>query len=198
MRIYGRVALVAASMPGLGPALFPAVVYPDTQGLKGQVLGGGAPCAESTVTLWAASADAPKKLAETKTNDDGRFEIGSKGAHGDAILYLVATGGKPKANKAGGDNPAIALLAVLGSKPPDRVVVNEFTTVASVWTNAQFLDGTPIGRARNTLVAGCMGAHRPDQKRAKDSNDAVGRAGGTGVLGGRESAPTRNPTDLAN
>jgi hypothetical protein len=154
MRIYGRVALVAASMLGLGLALFPAVVHPGTESLKGQVLGGGAPVAESTVTLWAASADAPKQLAQTKTNDDGRFELGSKGTHGDAILYLVATGGEPKANKAGGDNPAIVLLAVLGSKPPDRVVVNEFTTVASVWTNAQFLDGTAIkGNALGLRIA---------------------------------------------
>ena len=43
--------------------------------IKGQVLGGGAPIAQSTVTLWAASADAPKQLAETKTDNEGRFEL---------------------------------------------------------------------------------------------------------------------------
>jgi hypothetical protein len=47
-------------------------------------------------------------------------------------------------HKSSGDNPAIALLAVLGGKPPQRVVVNEFTTVASVWTNAQFLNGAAL------------------------------------------------------
>ena len=41
--------------------------------IKGQVLGGGAPIAQSTVTLWSASADAPKQLAQTKTSDDGRL-----------------------------------------------------------------------------------------------------------------------------
>ena len=35
-------------------------------------------------------------------------------------------------------------MAVLGSTPPANVVINEMTTVASVWTNAQFLDGTAI------------------------------------------------------
>ena len=35
-------------------------------------------------------------------------------------------------------------MAVLGSKPPAKVVINEMTTVASVWTHAQFLDGTAI------------------------------------------------------
>ena len=85
--------------------------------IKGQVLGGGAPIAKSTVTLWEASAGAPKQLDQAKTNDDGRFEVRAKGAHGDGVLYLVANGGIPKASKAGGDNSAIALLAVLGSKP---------------------------------------------------------------------------------
>src|SRR5271157_4951951 len=112
--------------------------------IKGQVLGGGAPIAKSTVTLWEASADAPKQLAQTKTNDDGRFEVRTKGAHSDAILYLVANGGVPKANKASGDNPAIALLAIVGSQPPASVTINELTTVASAFTNARFINGDAI------------------------------------------------------
>src|SRR5271165_4802348 len=112
--------------------------------IKGQVLGGGAPIAKSTVTLWEASAGAPKQLGQTKANDDGRFEVRAKGASKDGILYLVATGGVPKASKAGGDNPAIALLSVLGSNPPATVTINELTTVASAFTNARFISGTAI------------------------------------------------------
>ena len=41
--------------------------------LSGQVLGGGAPIANSTVTLWAASAGAPKQLAQARSGADGRF-----------------------------------------------------------------------------------------------------------------------------
>ena len=67
--------------------------------IKGQVLGGGAPIAKSTVTLWEASADAPKQLAQTKTSDDGRFEVRTKGAHSDAVLYLLASGGDPRQAK---------------------------------------------------------------------------------------------------
>ena len=67
--------------------------------IKGQVLGGGAPIAKSTVTLWEASADAPKQLAQTKTNDDGRFEIRAKGAHSDAMLYLWRAAAKPRPAK---------------------------------------------------------------------------------------------------
>src|SRR5262249_37767924 len=59
-------------------------------------------------------------------------------------LYLVAKGGEAAVNRGSGDNPAIALLTVLGNTPPAKVVINEMTTVASVWTHAQFLDGTAI------------------------------------------------------
>ncbi len=56
--------------------------------VNGQVTVGGEPVAEATVTLWDASAGTPKKVSETKTNDDGKFDIrGSTDA--DSILYLV-------------------------------------------------------------------------------------------------------------
>ena len=146
MRMYGRIALVTAGMLGLGlgVALVLAVVHPVVESINGQVLCGGAPIARSTVTLWEASAGAPKKLTETKTDEEGRFVVRSAGQYGDSIVYLVATGGEPKANKGRGDNPAIALLTVLGSKPPVEVVINEMTTVASAFTAARFINGESI------------------------------------------------------
>src|SRR5271154_5666082 len=79
------------------------------ENISGQVLGAGAPIANSTVTLWAASAGAPKQLAQTRTGADGRFAISAAEAAGnDSSLYLVAQGGIPAANKANGDNPAIS------------------------------------------------------------------------------------------
>jgi streptogramin lyase len=123
--------------------------------LSGRVLGAGGPITNSTVTLWEAGSHESKKLAEAKTNDQGQFEIRSTAARGtDSFLYLVATGGVPKAQKSSGDNPAIALLTVLGNKAPDKVVINEFTTIASVWTNAQFLNGTVLqGSALGLRIA---------------------------------------------
>jgi len=112
--------------------------------IKGQVVGGGAPIAKSTVTLWEASSSSPRQLAQTKTNDDGRFEVRAKGASKDGILYLVASGGVAKASKSGGDNPAIALLSVVGSNPPASVTINELTTVASAFTHARFINGDGI------------------------------------------------------
>jgi hypothetical protein len=108
--------------------------------VTGQVTIGGVPLAKSTVTLWEASANAPNKVAETKTNDDGRFDV-RVSAHSDTILYLITTGG---ALKDKGDNPSLVLLLVLGNKPPERVAVNELTTVASAFTSAQFINGDSI------------------------------------------------------
>lgn len=120
--------------------------------IKGQVLGGGAPIANSTVTLWQASAGAPKQLAQTKTNGEGRFEINSPETGADTSLYLIATGGEPRIG--GGENPAIALITVLGNKAPSVVAINEMTTVASVWTNNQFLNDTTLrGHALGLKIA---------------------------------------------
>ena len=146
--VFLGLALVASCFLGAMPAA-------AAESLKGQVLGAGAPIANSTVTLWAASAGEPKQLAQVRTGADGRFVLNATGAAGkNAVLYLVAKGGKPTANKASGDNPAIALMTVLGSKPPARVTINEMTTIASVWTHAQFLDGTAIkGHALGLRIA---------------------------------------------
>ena len=111
--------------------------------ISGQVLGAGKPITQSTVTLLAASAGQPKQLAQTKTDNDGRFVIDSTGT-ADSSLYLVATGGVSAANQGAGENPAIALITVVGSNPPARVTINEFTTIASVVTHAQFIDDTTI------------------------------------------------------
>ena len=54
---------------------------------------------------------------------------------------MIAKGGTPKAAVNKGASDTIALLTVLGTSVPRRVTVNEFTTVASVWTCAQFLKG---------------------------------------------------------
>ena len=120
--------------------------------IEGQVQAGGGPLASSTVTLWAASSGEPKQLAQTTSSNDGHFVLSTPEVLGtDVSLYLVAKGGQPKGNS---DNPAIALLTVLGNTPPANAVINEMTTVASVWTNNQFLDGTAIkGPALSLRIA---------------------------------------------
>lgn len=123
--------------------------------IEGQVQGGGGPIANATVTLWGAGAAAPLQLAQVKTDAGGRFEISVEPSPDeDTSLYLVAAGGEALAGKTAGDNPAIALMTVLGSTLPARVTINEFTTIASVWTHAQFLEGTAIkGHALGLRIA---------------------------------------------
>ena len=140
-----RIAAFAASGILLSLPAFAA----DT--INGQVTGAGAPIVGSTVTLWAASAGPPRQLGETRTSADGRFTFNAD--TGDALLYLVAKGGRPVAAKTGGDNPAISLLTVTGNKPPANIVINEMTTIASAWTHAQFLEGASI-RGYALVLAG--------------------------------------------
>jgi len=122
--------------------------------MDGRVLAGGAPVSHSTVTLWLGRSDSPKRLAQVQTGDDGRFTLNAEQSGGaEGSLYLIAKGGEPKAH-GGEDNPAIALIAVLGNTPPAHVTVDEFTTIASVWTNAQFLYGETLkGHALGLKIA---------------------------------------------
>ena len=146
------IAVVLATCGLLGCACNPAAAAVH---IEGQVQAGGGPIANSTVTLWEANAGDPKQLAQTQTSSDGRFELGiDENSAADVSLYLVAKGGVATVNKDSSDNPAIALLTVLGNAPPDKVVINEMTTIASVWTNAQFLDGTALkGYALSLRIA---------------------------------------------
>jgi hypothetical protein len=50
--------------------------------IEGQVQAGGGALANSTVTLWAASAGEPKQLAQAKSGSDGRFELLSQETYG--------------------------------------------------------------------------------------------------------------------
>jgi len=134
--VFGRPWIVAFALTALSSA--PA--FADR--INGQVLGAGAPIVGSTVTLWAAGTGAPQQLAQTQTGADGGFVLDADGKG--AILYLVAKGGRPAASKVSGENPALALMAVLGSSPPSKAVVNEMTTVASAFTAARFINGEAI------------------------------------------------------
>src|SRR6516165_2907597 len=123
--------------------------------IEGQVQAGGGPLASSTVTLWAASEGDPKQLAQTKSGSDGQFELRTADTPGkDVVLYVIAKGGIAAVKKGSGDNPAIALLTVLGNTPPAKIVINELTTVASTFTSARFIKGEAIaGNALGLRIA---------------------------------------------
>jgi hypothetical protein len=151
-RYKARMASVVMALGLASGAISPAAA---AERIEGQVRAGGGPVANSTVTLWAGSTGDPGQLAQTKTAGDGSFSLSIDETPGPGTsLYLIAKGGEPAVNKAGGDNPALTFLAVLGGTLPAQVTINEMTTVASVWTNAQFLDGAAIkGPALSLSIA---------------------------------------------
>jgi hypothetical protein len=116
--------------------------------LSGNVQGAGGPISGSTVTVYAADNGAPTQLSQGQTDANGAFDLDVSPPSAESVIYVVAKGGTPKAAADKGANDAIALLAVLGTTPPKNVVVNEFSTVASAVTCAQFLQGESL-RGKN-------------------------------------------------
>src|SRR4051794_33044638 len=93
---FGLAALpVAIGVTASGAAAADAAVRID-----GEVESGGGAAAQSTVTLWAASAGAPTQLGQARTDAEGGFALSvDKPVGAEASLYLVAAGGTPTAGK---------------------------------------------------------------------------------------------------
>lgn len=85
-----------------------------------------------------------KQLAQSKTNASGAFKFNAQKAPKDSVFYLVAKG----------PNEAVALMSLLGTSLPEKVTVNELTTVASTFTAARFIKGEAIsGKALSLRIA---------------------------------------------
>ncbi|HEU5430386.1 MAG TPA: hypothetical protein VFU81_01920, partial [Thermomicrobiales bacterium] len=123
--------------------------------LIGQAIAAGAPIVGSVVTLWEGSAAAPRQIAQTRTDDAGRFVFAGVDAPGpNAIRYVVAAGGMPTANAAAGEQPTLALMTLLGPTPPPFVTINELTTVAAAFAAARFIaNGTIAGPPLGLRIA---------------------------------------------
>src|SRR5215475_3357985 len=142
--------LVTGCGGGSNPTSGGAGGLPAGRMLKGSLHGGQSPICNSTVGLYPAGAVGP--CATTTTDAQGAFNIdpsdpsntcGSTPA--DKQMYIVATGGVANNNDCGpggGNNTALAMSTALGrfDSLPGFVVINEVTTVASVWALNQFLD----------------------------------------------------------
>jgi len=105
--------------------------------LSGHLLAGSVPIAGASIRLYAAGAAAgagPVLLAQATTDAQGAFDasIQCPGGQPSAPVYATATGGSAG---AGGSNPAIALLAALGScqAMPAAISIDELTTVAAAY-----------------------------------------------------------------
>ena len=130
----------------------------------GKALAGTQPLIGASLQLYSAgtagNGSVPTALLSSAavTDSSGAFSIpaGYSCSSASALLYLVATGGKPGANAASA-NSAITFLTAVGpcsqiaTSPP--YVVNEATTVAAAYALAPFLAaGAKIGASSSNTT----------------------------------------------
>ncbi|MDG2412571.1 MAG: hypothetical protein P8M21_12035 [Halioglobus sp.] len=124
---------IAALLLGMLVTSLPAVALD----MEGTLTLGGEAVPGAKVTLWkTAGTDSPEIITETSTDAEGGFELQNLNPVEEDTVYYIST--------AGGDREGVALMSVLGATPPSSIVINELTTVASVFTSARFIDGTKI------------------------------------------------------
>ena len=124
---------IAALLLGMLVTSLPAVALD----MEGTLTLGGEAVPGAKVTLWkTAGTDSPEIITETSTDAEGGFELHNLNPVEEDTVYYIST--------AGGDREGVALMSVLGATPPSSIVINELTTVASVFTSARFIDGTKI------------------------------------------------------
>lgn len=124
---------IAASLLGMLVTSLPGFALD----MEGAVSLGGKAVPGAKVTLWrTAGMDSPQSVTETSSDAEGNFELQNLTPNEEGNIYYITT--------AGGVREDVALMSVLGAIPPSSVVINELTTVASVFTSARFIDGVKI------------------------------------------------------
>ena len=118
--------------------------------LHGNVSLMGKPVSGASVTLWEARGGKdPKQLQTFSSSNTGTFNVSIRERKG-VVHYLVAKGGQIEGSPA----KHLAMLTVLGGRESNSVVINELTTVGSVWPNAQLLQKTSLLGSRSALLIG--------------------------------------------
>jgi hypothetical protein len=133
--------------------------------LKGRVHGGQSPVSGATIQLWQPGTQANGSSAgplisgaalttagEALTDANGNFDITGQYSCPSSTteVYITATGGNPGLSGGSLNNSALVLMAALGpcgslASLTGPIVINEVTTVASVYALAQFAGGGGSG-----------------------------------------------------
>ena len=122
----------------------------NASSFSGRVSVLGKPVSEAKVLLWQSSAkDGAKKIVETKTSKDGAFKL-SIPRNKNKVSYLISEGGSIDGQDAGD----LKMLSVLDSNSNKSVVINELTSVGSVWPNAQLINENKISGSETALAIG--------------------------------------------
>ena len=153
----GLACAAAISLTGCGAGTFagsPAAPIVAASALQGSVHGGQQPVGGASLQLYAAStggyASTSYALLNTAVASDASGNFSITGDYtcpsASSQTYIVATGGNPGA----GTNPNLAMMAALGPcgnlSPSSFIIINEVSTVASVFALAPFMSTyTSIG-----------------------------------------------------
>lgn len=201
-RVTGLAALllpVVLTGCGVGPGVQAGPVAGTA--LSGKLYGGQQPVSGATLQLYAAGASyggaATALLSPAVTSGpDGSFNITGRYTcpTGATDVFLTATGGNAGYN----NNPNLAMMAALGPcgnlSSSTFILMNEVTTVGSVWALAPFMTGaTQIGAPASNAV-GLANAFADVNTLV---NTAAGSSPGGGLAGGT-SVPASEINTLAN
>ncbi|HEY5381702.1 MAG TPA: hypothetical protein VIJ65_05570 [Acidobacteriaceae bacterium] len=159
--LSGSVALVLMTGCGMGTTAGP---NPISLTMNGKVQGGQQAVVGAQIQLYAAGSTGNGSAATSiltnpvVTGDGGSFDVSGDYTCPSPTtqVYIVATGGNPGLG-AGGNNPALVLMAALGNcenlNANPFIFIDEVTTVAAAWTLAPFASSySSIGAsATNTL-----------------------------------------------
>jgi hypothetical protein len=155
MKLSGRKLGVAAALLGAAGGMTgcgsgsPVPTQIPGAALLGRVLGGQQPVSGATIQLYAAgatgyaSAASPLIASSVTTGPSGTFSI--TGAYtcpsASSPVYITATQG----NSGFSNNPNLSMMAALGPcgnlSSSTFIVIDEVTTVGSVWALSPFMTG---------------------------------------------------------
>lgn len=199
----------SAVLAGCGAGMVNTTAAPHVLNFAGSVHGGQQPVAGATLQLYVAGttgygsagsyASGTSLLGTNvvKTDAAGNFVL--TGTYtcpaAPAYVYLVATGGNPGLAT---DNPNLALSVALGRcdllTPSTFILMNEVTTVASVWALAPFMAGIDHIGSSATNTQGLANAFAAVNKL---TDTTTGRASGP-LLPAGATLPAEKIHTLAN
>ncbi len=136
----------------LGLGLMSIAMITQAAALSGTIELLQQPVSKAKITLWQTNGiSAPSQLSTSSSNAKGQFTFSLPASQETGAVYYVTSAGGA-VNGAVSKN--LALMSIIGHKLLARVVINELTTIGSVWPNAQLLNDTQLKGSAVGLTVG--------------------------------------------
>ncbi len=107
---------------------------------------------DAQVSLWFTQAgQSPVLMAEGKSGHDGQVSFSENTRQDDGVYYLTAKGGTIQGKSV----EKYRSLAILNSQQQGDIVLNELSTIGSLWPNAQqYVQNYGLSGSKNGLLIG--------------------------------------------